>query len=65
MDDVVSRSFIMCSILFYMTTIPLALMLERLFKGGQTALHLTPLLQEVCIARVSAGRNFMRIGCIQ
>ena len=65
MDDVVSRSFIMCSILFYMTTIPLALMLERLFKGGQTALHFTPLLQEIRIARVSASRNFMRIGCIQ
>jgi len=34
-----------CSVLlFYMTTISLALMLKRLFKGSQTALHLTALL---------------------
>ena len=36
---------ISCStLLFYMTTVSLTLMLERLFKGGQTALHLTALL---------------------
>ncbi len=30
--------------LLYVTTIPLALMLERLFEGGQTALYFTALL---------------------
>jgi hypothetical protein len=44
MDYIVSPLLFMWRILFYMTTIPLALMLERLFKGGQTALHLTALL---------------------